>query len=643
MHINRVFIRPLVALLFIAMICTAIGITTEYTFAATKCAVTIKTDKKATISVNSKADASGTVVKNTKKKKSSTTKGTYDLAEGVYSYKVKAKGYYTESYVFRVTAEDLTNESKTINVTMSKLGGKNYEPTSTVYLWNDEIEALLTTEDLPNYERIETPSMAEGLAKHQFASNTARLNYINNLAAGNDNFHVFTDGLVPVVLLTKEDISSASSLEDALNILAASDKVNMLYQAQIHGSEPAASEGAVYTLTKFAGEEGQALTENMNLCVIPCVNLYGAQKFSRLNKSGDDPNRDAFTFKYAETRFIEGIIRTLNPEVFADCHECTTKIDSVDTSANIIKNLDDIEFGDNQNANQDDSVHELVVALRDSLFNDCFSEGLRPFEYTNNSEETPQQNNAKLTMYAGMMNAMAFTIETPGIKSGKSHLERRVYSQYFSMSSACRFISENASVIKKTVALARENGINANHHYSDDNTFTYKHVRNQGDIAYERSSYNFDGTIHETSLQHLYGAIKTKERNRPTAYIIATPKKASTIKNAIKTLDRAGITYFQIPKGTKLDVNKYGGKIANATVSDEATYKFTYGGYVIPMNQPSYNIISTIMEPDYGDNYGYKISLAQRKYLTLAQIKRFTKDNPSEGIGEFDLSEYFVQ
>ena len=114
------------------------------------------------------------------------------------------------------------------------------------------------------------------------------------------------------MIFTKEPLDDAETLDEALQRLAAGGRLKALYQAQLHGNEPAAGEGALAAVQKLAeiydggldsrssarkkncgktaGAEksscdmtecGGILTEAMDIVIIPFANENGSREFSR--------------------------------------------------------------------------------------------------------------------------------------------------------------------------------------------------------------------------------------------------------------------------------------------------------------------------------------------------------------------------
>ena len=60
------------------------------------------------------------------------------------------------------------------------------------------------------------------------------------------NAHLYfldADRSIPVVLFTKTDLSEAKDLDSALTVMRKDGHLTIMYQAQIHGNEPASGEG----------------------------------------------------------------------------------------------------------------------------------------------------------------------------------------------------------------------------------------------------------------------------------------------------------------------------------------------------------------------------------------------------------------
>lgn len=241
-----------------------------------------------------------------------------EAAEGsVYSYKLDSEGCYVYTGVVAFTAEDAANGVKIIPYHMEKRRESGFEAVF-VSQWTEEVETgCFNPEQLRGFDKRvpDTPAFSEDKAAHQFTSAEEALAFLKKICAAYSGVYLYElkeQGGCPVVIFTKEHLDDAETLDEALQRLAADGRLKALYQAQLHGNEPAAGEGALAAVQKLAeiydgglysrssvrkkscgktaGAEksscdmtecGGILAEAMDIVIIPFANENGSREFSR--------------------------------------------------------------------------------------------------------------------------------------------------------------------------------------------------------------------------------------------------------------------------------------------------------------------------------------------------------------------------
>ena len=238
-------------------------------------------------------------------------------AGSVYSYKLDSEGCYVYTGVVAFTAEDAANGVKIIPYHMEKRRESGFEAVF-VSQWTEEVETgCFNPEQLRGFDKRvpDTPAFSEDKAAHQFTSAEEALAFLKKICAAYSGVYLYElkeQGGCPVVIFTKEHLDDAETLDEALQRLAADGRLKALYQAQLHGNEPAAGEGALAAVQKLAeiydgglysrssvrkkscgktaGAEksscdmtecGGILAEAMDIVIIPFANENGSREFSR--------------------------------------------------------------------------------------------------------------------------------------------------------------------------------------------------------------------------------------------------------------------------------------------------------------------------------------------------------------------------
>ncbi len=306
-------------------------------------------------------------------------------AGSVYSYKLDSEGCYVYTGVVAFTAEDAANGVKIIPYRMEKRRESGFEAVF-VSRWTEEVEnGCFNLEHLKGFDKRvpDTPAFSKDKAAHQFTSAEEALAFLKKICASYSGVYLYElkgQGGCPAVIFTKEHLDDAGTLDEALKKLAADGRLKALYQAQLHGNEPAAGEGALAAVQKLAEiydgglysrssarkkncgktagagksscdmtEFGGVLAEAMDILIIPFANENGSREFSRwetvcggencvkeasaernraseIGVSGSDGekldlNRDALLLRSEVTRAIHCIFCVLMPEIFIDAHE----------------------------------------------------------------------------------------------------------------------------------------------------------------------------------------------------------------------------------------------------------------------------------------------------------------------------------
>ena len=238
-------------------------------------------------------------------------------AGSVYSYKLDSEGCYVYTGVVAFTAEDAAKGVKIIPYRMEKRRESGFEAVF-VSRWTEEVEnGCFNPEHLKGFDKRvpDTPAFSKDKAAHQFTSAEEALAFLKKMCASYSGVYLYElkgQGGCPAVIFTKEPLDDAETLDEALQRLAAGGRLKALYQALLHGNEPAAGEGALAAVQKLAeiydgglysrssarkkncgktaGAEksscdmtecGGILTEAMDIVIIPFANENGSREFSR--------------------------------------------------------------------------------------------------------------------------------------------------------------------------------------------------------------------------------------------------------------------------------------------------------------------------------------------------------------------------
>lgn len=551
----------------------------------------------------------------------------------LFTYSIKANGCYQSITTEVITKQDLLAGEKTIEYTLESRVGTGYEA-SQVRSWSRAIEdRLFNVKNLKDIDRkiLDTPAFSKSKGPHQFTTIPEGIAYLKKLCKTRKNSYLFfplKDKDCPVVIFTQTRLTGIISLEKALQKLSANKKMKVMYQAQIHGNEPASGEGALTVCKRLSSDT--KLVSAMDVVVIPYVNATGSKSFTRNDKYGTNLNRDSLRLKSQVTATLHKIYCQLMPEVFIDGHEFMKRKENGNSSC--LSDLDDIRITCLENRNRGKDIFPLEKKIVQNTVNSLQTKRFRSFFYP------PSWNSTTSCNYARLQNSLTFLVESYGIGIGKHHFERRVLSQYEAVTSILSQTAAQTDTIKRKVSSARKTLIASGKTYSTGDRFvlTHKALQSKGMKAV-RPSFNFFGNIEgdRNQIDVSYNHAKIlKSRSRPTAYLIS--KAAPGAKSAKNILKANGVRYFEIPPGSRVSVNQYSGTATKALIRKKKKITFTKGAYVFYMDQPAANIISASLEPDVGDTSREKGSFVQagilKKKGKYYPIYRYTGKNPQNAL-----------
>ena len=510
----------------------------------------------------------------------------------VFCYKTFAEGYYTYKKAFIINEVDIANGEKWISLIFDKKKNSGYEADSVNY-WTDEVETKLVSgeyEIKKDYE-LDTPAFSEGKAKHEFTTTDECIQYIEKICEKNDvvkRFFLDEERKIPVVVISN-NIKSEDSLQDAIRRIKENDHLKVMYQAQIHGNEPAAGEAALTVIKQTC--QNKELLQKLDIVVIPNVNPYGSEKFVRFSDENKmNLNRDSLILESETTKKLRKIYLGLMPEVFIDAHEfCGPFNDMFDEEdGNYLKMNDDIQVTCLNNLNRSQKIYGKEKEIIAETLEQLAKKGFRCFCYR------PTCDYSTSCGYTRIMNSFIFFIETNGIGRGKLYFDRRVVSQIEAMKLLLHYVGEKAEEIKKEVSLAR---------ISRPDSFVLKHTVDEEDIMWiSRLSYDFFGNVKgdkEKKIAYYNLSKAVKIMDYPKAYVL--DKKDKMTEKVKEILVENGAIFTELPEKSSLKAECYKEWFGKKYWSKKKDIKMKYGAYIFKTNQIASNVIIASLEPEVED------------------------------------------
>ena len=595
----------------------------------------------------------------------SATKMTPVYTEGTtYYYEVEAGGRYY--YVARpasgnarynirkniyITPEE-ANTKQVLDVTPHVRSTAGWDTYESVKGYSDEAMAAAfpsSVELWPEYAHLlTTPVLTNPRNPHQQTTQTEMMDYIGGLNSADDDMYVYILGKsggrkaseyfdIPVVFFTKTDLSGAKTWEDAASLLRENGKLTFLYQAQIHGKETGAGEAAFAMLKHLDGDYGAGLLDNMNICVIPRLNTWGAYRSDRSVYTTEeiDANRDYMALTSAEVQLTVKLYNHLEPELFYDAHECFVHPEYEQLGMHDVwSSVNFVPFTTQEFKN-------TALTLADKIFERAEENNLTYGWY---SSSVNGYNTTVGTTNLHVRGSLVFLTESQGILGGNQQIERRIMAHVSTVTGVLDYVNENTAAVQKVVDDQRADIINRGRTYESSDVI----VLETGYTVHPEQNINgkqvdtCSGEITDTVFTGKTYDVVKKSRIAPTAYVI--PAGESWTEDVLALLEKQGIQYTFLPEGATLPLQQYGGTTTEATLTEESAVTFSKGAYVMTMAQGDAYILALLMEPDVKDLASYSGTLAQQGRIPAVggtfPIYRYIRDLNEEDFVDYTIVEF---
>lgn len=569
---------------------------------------------------------------------------------GSYCYIVKSGSadHYTVRQNFNLTAEDI--QTKTVwDITPPVRSTAGWDPTE-VWYYSDAVmeNAFPSSPELwPAYaELLKVPALTKPRTDHQMTTQEEMMDYIHELDGEEDDLYVLSLGQsggptgkqldIPVVFFTKTDLSGAKTWEEAAALLRNNGKLTVMYQAQIHGNEPAAGEAALGMLKAFDGSYGAGLLDNMNICVLPRLNVYGASKASRYVYVGGkdaDPNRDFVGLESQEIMLRTQLFLALEPEVSLDNHEYQVRI----TNTNV--DMHDVKLNAVYTTKSTEAFREMSLTLANQAFKRAEENGLGYAWY----DDCINGYNASVgTTNAAMRGCLSYLTETNGIMGGNQQLERRMMSHISVVTGILDYVNANTATVQKVVDDQRADIVLRGKTYEESDIIvlqTGSTDRPDLYIAGRQVSASTGKITNKTNTAKSFDVAK-KSRPAPTAYVI--PAGEPWAETVVENMRLNGVTCTKLPEGVVLQLQQYTGTTTEAALTEEKAVTFTHGAYVMTMAQENSYILAVRMEPDMSDGSSNMVTFAQEGIIEAVNgafpIYRYVRDLNEEDFVDYRMA-----
>ncbi|MBR4863922.1 MAG: hypothetical protein IKU07_05035 [Oscillospiraceae bacterium] len=570
----------------------------------------------------------------------------YPNLQGNYYVRGTRSGYigvYQNIYMSPEEAATKTVET----VTLEKKGTGGFVP-SNVYINTSEVmeneEAWKSEASMfPKYEQyITTPTFDEDRDGHRMTTSEELDAELSELDKEDDDMYLYSLGQsakyklnIPLVIFTQNDLSAATTMEQAAAILKKdSEKLTVYYRAHMHGNEPAGGEGALAMIYYLQDTFGAQILDKINLIVVPRLNPDGAYSYLRRLANDTDPNRDQLQLTTHEMQIFQESYLLFDPEVVMDGHE----------------RMWNNPWGDMQISATFTNMHSMewqktALALDNAAFAELDANGLNGYYYAG------VVNDFDPTMggtYYSMSGSMYILQESRGIHESDEGMERRVAGQMAAATGILNYLHENAADVKSMVLAERESIRQKGETYEDADQFVLETKRRTSTEA-DREAWGYLNTVGQTinwatgkvTYPTRYPSVDdvaVRTRTAPTAYVL--PADLNNIEQIVSLLTMHGFSYTFLPAGATLPLQRYGGDTTAATLEAETDVRFGSGCYVFTMNTSKGLLLSALLEPDH-TNSASKVpgNLAQRELLVTSDTYRYIRDLNAQGGVDYTITD----
>ncbi|WP_257351522.1 M14 family metallopeptidase [Pseudalkalibacillus decolorationis] len=402
-------------------------------------------------------------------------------------------------------------------------------------------------------------------------------------------------------------------------------KTTIMLEGQIHGNEPAGGESMLVMAQKLAkGDLGENVLEDINVLIVPRINLDGSYYFQRQTANRLDANRDHVKLELPEVRTLHKIFNQFKPEVVISAHEYGTvpgKFPDVGEQGALPYH--DILLAPGYNLNipktiRNKSTNWFVEPAHKDIEEKGFSSA--PYYIVDRSQEKTTIAEGGLearldTNAYGLQPSFTILVESRGIGIGRENFERRVTAMVAAHTSLVKTTAKRATEIRAVVKAAKAKISRQGGKIGNNDKIVLDSQRKE--LPGEQQLKVVDiakGSIEKIPVNYYSSkeAEPTLERVRPTAYIMPPAyheiaQKLETQGVIVKKLEKAKELTVEHYKVTDKEVDEqyYQGHLLNhvKTKIEEQKYLFPKGSYVFSSAQPAANLIALALEPESSESY----------------------------------------
>lgn len=449
-------------------------------------------------------------------------------------------------------------------------------------------------------ETFATPAFAAG--KQDFTSYAEMRGFLDSVAARSNAIEITIIGTsqkgrgIPAVRFKRQGLST---------------RPRVLLVGQQHGNEPGGGEAMLALIALLADGRLSALTERLDIVVIPRLNPDGAEDFVRTGANGIDINRDHILLRTSEAEALARLAAAHAPHLVADFHEFHAAGRWLSSLGVLTRHDITVQYAMTPglprvlSKAQEEMFRAPLVAALDGK---GFAHEWYHFPTGDLTDRTVSMGGlgAGIARNAfGLKNAVSFLLETRGIGIGRLHLARRVAAHVTAAEALLETAAKHADDLIKLKA-ASEASVAARS-MGTPVVLHAEPVSERRPLAVIDPQHGGDRQLEMTWLTALRFETRI-ERPRPLAYLLqpADPRvvellrihgvalqPAAGIKRLwvegyrLKRLDRIPRTANAAPRAPPVEVEIEPQELAAGP-----------HGILVPLDQPLANIAHLLLEPE---------------------------------------------
>lgn len=397
---------------------------------------------------------------------------------------------------------------------------------------------------------------------------------------------------IPVVIFKKQENVSAK----------------VMITARIHGDEPGGTESLLYLIERLANDPSlDYFTHDLEIALLPMVNIDGGLRLHRQTANGLDMNRDMSKLETPEALALRKFFHQFSPDVALDLHEYNPfRADYMRFGRFGVTGYADIMFLYCENPNYPKPLKNFV----ENTYLPSLQQMLDKHSYTYCKYFTSTNQNGEIIVNMGgasprststafgLSNTISLLTEIRGANMGKTSFKRRVNIAFQVSLNTLQMAHEKASEIRSVI----EQSIGT----QSDLIVTQRRTEKVRSIPFIGIHEN---EIVEVNIPVQDAAQRKKGivRERPYAYAINRD-----YCEVIRKLRDFGVSIESLQEDQYIDVEAYLVKDCRESVLKfEGFYeqyvkteivpkkiKLEQGTFIIKMSQPYANLIAMLLEPE---------------------------------------------